>query len=227
MAAAKPGWNSFEPLEADSVPPVPGWKRAMDLGGVLLLSPLLLSIGGLIALWIQCVSPGPCLLRRTRVGRRGRLFTCFQFRSRHLGAESKARRHATRGRQPGQPLDAEAPRSIPLGHFLRASGLDELPLWLNVVRGEMSIVGPRPCLPSEYESLRPWQKMRCEVPPGLTGLWQVSGKDHTFEQMVDLDIRYVQNVSLPMDARIILNTFSVLFRQTGEARSATATLGFQ
>ena len=203
----------------------------MDLGAVLLMSPLLLLIGGLMALWIKCVSPGPSLLRLTRIGRRGRPFTSFQFRSRHTSAEPKAFRLHARDHlevhEPGRQLDAEAPRSIPLGRLFRASGLDELPQWLNVVRGEMSIVGPRPCLPGEFATHLPWQKQRCEVPPGLTGLWQVSGKDHTFEQMVALDIHYVQNVSLQMDARIIFRTFSVLFRHAGRGRPTENRFGSQ
>jgi len=112
-------------------------------------------------------------------------------------------------------LDARGDsRLIPGSWLLRASGLDELPQIINVLRGEMSIVGPRPCLPSEYAEYQPWQRQRCDAIPGLTGLWQVSGKNRTtFEQMIRLDIRYVETKSFWMDIRIILMTIPALLVQ--------------
>jgi lipopolysaccharide/colanic/teichoic acid biosynthesis glycosyltransferase len=108
-------------------------------------------------------------------------------------------------------------RLIPLGALIRSTGLDELPQLINVLRGEMSLVGPRPCLPYEYESFRPWQKRRCETVPGLTGLWQVSGKNRTtFNEMIQLDIAYVENQSLRLDLRIILQTVPAMMTQASD-----------
>jgi lipopolysaccharide/colanic/teichoic acid biosynthesis glycosyltransferase len=117
-------------------------------------------------------------------------------------------------------LDAKGDhRLIPLGSFLRATGLDELPQLLNVLRGEMSIVGPRPCLPYEYENYQPRQKRRFEVVPGLTGLWQVSGKNKTtFAEMINLDIFYAENQSLRLDIAIMLRTPPALISQVVEVR---------
>jgi lipopolysaccharide/colanic/teichoic acid biosynthesis glycosyltransferase len=118
-------------------------------------------------------------------------------------------------------LDASRdPRLIPLGAALRASGLDELPQLLNVLRGEMSIVGPRPCIPYEYDLYEPWQRRRFDAVPGLTGLWQVSGKNRTtFVQMIRLDIEYSQRSSLWLDIGIIFKTLPALWSQCLETRA--------
>jgi lipopolysaccharide/colanic/teichoic acid biosynthesis glycosyltransferase len=119
-------------------------------------------------------------------------------------------------------LDAQRdPRLIPLGAFLRSSGLDELPQLLNVLRGEMSLVGPRPCIPYEYELYDAWQRRRFEAVPGLTGLWQVSGKNQTtFPEMIALDIRYAETCSLWLDLEIILRTPVALWQQLQQNRAA-------
>jgi lipopolysaccharide/colanic/teichoic acid biosynthesis glycosyltransferase len=118
-------------------------------------------------------------------------------------------------------LDARRdPRLIPGGAALRAMGLDEPPQLINVLRGEMSIVGPRPCLPYEYELYEPWQRRRCDAVPGLTGLWQVSGKNRTtFDQMIRLDIEYSQRFSPWLDVTIILKTLPALWRQCSDMRT--------
>jgi len=117
------------------------------------------------------------------------------------------------------------PRIIPLGRLLRASGLDELPQFINIIRGEMSLVGPRPCLPYEFEQYLPWQKERTDALPGLTGLWQVSGKNKTtFKEMIDLDIHYARSQSPTLDLSIIAKTIPTLFGQILEARKSTRTL---
>jgi lipopolysaccharide/colanic/teichoic acid biosynthesis glycosyltransferase len=104
-------------------------------------------------------------------------------------------------------IDTRDSRLIPGGRILRATGLDELPQIINVLRGEMSIVGPRPCIPYEYEKYQPWQRERFDTLPGITGLWQVSGKNRTtFEEMMHLDIRYARTKTLWMDLRIIVMT---------------------
>ena len=107
------------------------------------------------------------------------------------------------------------------GAWIRASGLDELPQLVNILRGEMSIVGPRPCIPYEYESYEPWQRGRLNAPPGLTGLWQVSGKNRTtFEEMVRLDIEYSKRMSLWLDLRILFRTPLAILQQVRDLRAA-------
>jgi len=207
-------------------PKIPTWKRVIDTLAVLLSLPLVLPLSGLIILWIKCVSPGPPVFRQTRIGFCGQRFTCFKFRSMHVSADSAAHqrhvRNLMKANKPLRKLDAQDPRLIPLGHLLRASGLDELPQLFNVLRGEMSLVGPRPCLPYEFEQCLPWQQRRCDVLPGLTGLWQVSGKNSTtHKEMIELDLRYVREVSLRMDMVIILKTFGTLLQQVQEWKSAT------
>jgi lipopolysaccharide/colanic/teichoic acid biosynthesis glycosyltransferase len=119
---------------------------------------------------------------------------------------------------PMKKMDLEGDsRLIPFGSFLRATGLDELPQLVNVLRGDMSIVGPRPCILFEYERYLPWQKHRFDTVPGLTGLWQVSGKNKTtFTEMVSMDIAYADNKSLWLDLRIILKTAPALLEQVKE-----------
>ena len=112
------------------------------------------------------------------------------------------------------------PRLIPLGALLRSTGLDELPQIINVLRGDMSLVGPRPCIPYEAEDYLCWQKERFKTLPGLTGLWQVSGKNQTtFNEMINLDIAYVRNKSLWLDIKIILKTVPALISQVRDTRA--------
>jgi lipopolysaccharide/colanic/teichoic acid biosynthesis glycosyltransferase len=119
---------------------------------------------------------------------------------------------------PMTKLDAKGDsRLIPGGWILRATGLDELPQLINVLRGDMSLVGPRPCIPSEYEQYLPWQRERVNATPGLTGLWQVSGKNRTtFDEMIRFDIQYARSVSLGQDIKIILSTLPALLQQVGD-----------
>ena len=201
---------------------MPGWKRILDLALILLASPLLAVVCLLIGAFIKMVSPGPVLFRQERIGFSGRRFLCYKFRSMRVGADSTVhRRHLE------QLLAADSPmtkmdrsgdaRIIPGGFLLRASGLDELPQLWNVVCGEMSLVGPRPCTPDEFQQYQPWQMARCHTLPGLTGLWQVSGKNKTtFTRMIELDIRYAQNLSLRADMAIIFRTLAVLLGQVRE-----------
>jgi lipopolysaccharide/colanic/teichoic acid biosynthesis glycosyltransferase len=111
-------------------------------------------------------------------------------------------------------------RLIPSGRLIRASGLDELPQLINVILGDMSIIGPRPCLPSEYQQFLPWQRARSDATPGLTGLWQVSGKNHTtFEEMIRMDIEYSQSRSPLLDAKIVFMTLPAILTQLSEVQS--------
>jgi len=201
---------------------VPTWKRILDLTLIVLASPLLAVVGLFIAAYIKVVSPGPVFFRQERIGLGGRRFVCFKFRSMYVGADAaKHQRHVAQLLADNAPMTkmdrAGDARIIPGGRLLRASGLDELAQIWNVLRGEMSLVGPRPCTPDEFQFYRPSQKARCHTLPGLTGLWQVSGKNKTtFTQMIELDIRYAQNLSLRADLNIIFRTIAVLLDQVRE-----------
>jgi len=207
---------------------LPAWKRALDLSIMLMFSPVVVLVGGVVALIVKCGSHGPVLFRQQRVGYLGRHFTCLKFRTMHVGAETSSHKgyteHLIKSETPMTKLDAtQDPRVIPFGAILRATGLDELPQLINIVRGEMSLVGPRPCIPYEYESYEPWQRRRFEAVPGLTGLWQVSGKNRTtFNQMIRLDIEYAKRASLWLDLKIIFKTVPALARQCCDARAAKA-----
>src|SRR6266852_2315688 len=189
---------------------VPGWKRFLDLSCILLSLPLWLPVMVLASLAIIVVSPGPILFRQERIGYRGLRFSCVKFRTMLVGADTSLHQSHLHGlmtsRAPMKKMDVTGdPRLIPLGALLRSTGLDELPQIINVLRGDMSLVGPRPCVPYEAEDYLSWQKERFKTLPGLTGLWQVSGKNQTtFNEMINLDIAYVRNKSLRLDIKIIL-----------------------
>ena len=220
--------SRVEPPEMCGEGEQPIWKRALDLTLIALLSPGLLFLGAVVIVLIKVGSNGPVLFRQKRVGYRGREFVCFKFRTMRVDAESDSHRRHTqeliRSQSPMVKLDARRdPRLIPFGSILRVSGLDELPQLLNVVRGEMSLVGPRPCIPYECEAYEPWHWQRFNAAPGLTGLWQVSGKNRTtFDQMVRLDIEYSQRRSLWMDLGIMLKTVPALWGQYCDMRQARA-----
>jgi len=205
---------------------LPFWKRALDFAIILVLSPALILFGVGVALLVKCGSPGPIFFRQRRVGCRGRQFTLLKFRTMRPDADAQSHReytqHLMTSEVPMTKLDAhQDPRLIPLGALLRACGLDELPQIINVMRGEMSIVGPRPCLPYEYERYEARHRLRLSAVPGLTGLWQVSGKNRTtFSRMVELDIEYSRRMSLGLDLQILLRTLPALWRQCLDMRPA-------
>ncbi len=210
-----------------SMPPhvsgLPFWKRVLDfmgaLAGLIFLSPLLFTI----AIFIKIVSPGPILFRQVRIGYRGEHFTLFKFRTMHCDAESSCHeRYLEDLINTEKPLtkldDSDDARIFAFGKVLRKTCLDELPQLLNVLRGEMSLVGPRPCLPYEAERFRHWQTKRFDAMPGLTGLWQVSGKNKTtFNEMIRFDIEYSRRKSLWMDLIIILKTIPAVIEETATA----------
>ena len=183
-------------------------KRAIDIFAsavaLIILAPLL----GLIALTIMLDSPGPVLFRQTRVGKDGKTFTLHKFRSMRVGAEQEQDQLAEKNEATGPLFKMrEDPRLTRMGKILRRFSLDELPQLHNVLRGEMSLVGPRPPLPKEVDEYQEWHKKRLEIAPGLTGLWQVSGRsDLTFDEMVLLDIYYIENWSPALDTIITLRT---------------------
>jgi lipopolysaccharide/colanic/teichoic acid biosynthesis glycosyltransferase len=208
---------------------IPAWKRAMDVAFVVFLSPVLLPLFALISFWIKQVSPGPILFRQVRVGYRGNHFTCLKFRSMKAGAEERVHQNHFKefmhSEKPMTKLDATGDaRLIPLGALLRSTGLDELPQFVNVLRGEMSVVGPRPCLQFECEDYLPWQRERFDTLPGLTGLWQVSGKNKTtFNEMIHYDIAYARSKSLWLDVGIIAKTIPALVAQVRDTRASRRT----
>jgi exopolysaccharide production protein ExoY len=200
------------------------WKQRLDTFLIILALPILVPVALLIALLIRSVSAGPVLFRQERVGYMGRRFMCFKFRTMFVDADTTTHQghlqQLINSNTPMVKMDSRGdPRIIPFGLFLRASGLDELPQLINVLRGEMSLVGPRPCLPYEYEKYLPWQKERFATLPGLTGLWQVSGKNKTtFVEMIQLDIKYAKNKTLWWDLKIIFMTVPALVIQMIETR---------
>jgi lipopolysaccharide/colanic/teichoic acid biosynthesis glycosyltransferase len=204
---------------------MPFWKRLSDFFLILALLPGALLLGLTIAIVIKLGSKGPILFRQQRVGFKGRLFTCYKFRTMHVQAESASHRSYTRqlmkSEVPMTKLDCRNdPRLIPLGAAIRATGLDELPQLINVLMGDMSIVGPRPCIPYEYEAYEDWQRRRFNAFPGLTGLWQVNGKNRTtFNQMIQMDIEYSERVSPWLDFKIVILTFPAILRQCSEVHS--------
>jgi exopolysaccharide biosynthesis polyprenyl glycosylphosphotransferase len=198
-----------------------GWnlavKRVMDLiiaiGGLILLSPFL----AFLALLIRLDSPGPIIFRQTRVGRGGKLFVAYKFRTMRVGAEEEREELAALNEATGPLFKIRNdPRLTRVGKVLRRLSWDEWPQLVNVARGEMSIVGPRPPLPSEVEQYREWHKKRLEVSPGMTGMWQVSGRSEvTFDEMVMLDIYYIENWSPWLDMWIALKTIPTVVLARG------------
>ena len=193
------------------------FKRILDVLmaslDLLILSPLLL----VIAVAIRLDSPGPVIFKQRRVGRHGAEFTCLKFRSMFCDAESKVCRLREQNEATGPLFKMRNdPRMTRVGRFLRRTSLDELPQFWNVLRGEMSVIGPRPALPSEVKEYAPWHQRRLEVPPGITGLWQVSGRsDLTFDEMVLLDVYYIENWSPFLDLRILLKTIPTVILGSG------------
>lgn len=207
----------------------PRWKRALDVSCILISSILWGPVCLLLVLYIKLVSPGPALFKQERVGLGGRSFRCFKFRTMKLNADTVVHQqhlaHLLTSNQPMQKLDAADPRLIPGGLWIRSLGLDELAQLFNVLRGDMSLVGPRPCLRYEYELFHPEQRRRCDTLPGLTGLWQVNGKNRTtFERMIELDLAYVVHKSLWLDVKILSQTFGAVAIQVWDAMLARRAL---
>jgi len=201
----------------------PAWKRLLDWCFILVTLPISLPVCLAISLFIKLTSTGPVLFTQTRVGRNGRPFVCYKFRTMKVNASSAGHEQhlasLMTSNAPMTKMDRRGDaRIIAGGRLLRSAGLDELPQLLNVVKGEMSMVGPRPCLPYEFALYTDRHKQRLAVVPGLTGLWQVTGKNRTtFEEMIDLDIAYARQLSLPQDLSIMARTGAVLIRQLLEA----------
>jgi lipopolysaccharide/colanic/teichoic acid biosynthesis glycosyltransferase len=194
-------------------------KSALDLTVAFTFGLALLPLMLVVALAVKLSSRGPVLYAQTRVGRGGRRFQMYKFRSMNVSNDDSRHREYvaslmrdgnSAGTDPsGRPVYKilDDPRVTVVGKILRRTSLDELPQLFNVLRGDMSLVGPRPCLPFEYELYEPWQRRRLDVTPGMTGLWQVSGRNFlSFEEMVLLDLYYSANWSFLLDLRLLWRT---------------------
>jgi exopolysaccharide biosynthesis polyprenyl glycosylphosphotransferase len=192
-------------------------KRAFDIVGSVVGMVLLLPVLVVTAVIIELSSPGPILFGQARVGRDGRSFTMYKFRTMRVGAENERGAFADRNEVDGPLFKIrEDPRVFAFGRFLRRTSLDEIPQLLNVIRGQMSLVGPRPFVPEEAGLIDGWAARRFEVRPGLTGLWQVSGRsDLTYHQQARLDYLYVASWSLWWDVRILCSTPAIALKGRG------------
>ncbi len=213
--------NTSAPVKNMRAGKVPTWKRALDVTCIVAASPLLIPVMVGISIGIKLVSRGPVFFKQERVGMQGGRFTCLKFRSMQAGTGTVVHQnyfeHLVKADVPMTKMDEFGDRRlIRCGALLRSTGLDELPQLINVLRGEMSLVGPRPCTVKEYETcFQQFDQGRFQVLPGLTGLWQVSGKNSTtFSKMIELDVRYAANQSLALDLKIMFKTLPVLMKQT-------------
>jgi len=218
--------NERDELHASSIDSpshhVRAWKRATDIVGatlgLLILWPLFL----IVSIFLKLVSPGPVFFRQKRVGLEGELFTLIKFRTmKHGNNQGTHQEHIIRRIRAGESLaklDAFDPRTIPGGKILRKLCIDELPQLINVLKGDMSLVGPRPCLPYEAREFLMWHTHRFDTLPGMTGLWQVSGKNKlTFAQMIRLDIAYASRISPWNDLVILVRTFPAIIAMVVES----------
>jgi lipopolysaccharide/colanic/teichoic acid biosynthesis glycosyltransferase len=204
-------------------------KRSIDVVAAALVLILGFPFFLAIALLIKITSRGPVFFIQNRIGEGGGEFALFKFRTMRPDSDDTLHREFTRnfiqGRLPETQLDGgngatykmvDDPRITAVGRFLRKTSLDELPQFINIFKGEMTIVGPRPPLPYEYECYDEWHKLRLKVRPGLTGLWQVSGRSSVpFHEMVAMDIYYIERWSLLLDLKIMLRTVPVMLGGTG------------
>ena len=192
-------------------------KRLLDVVGALIALLLLTPLFTVVSILIKLDSPGPVFYRAERVGRKGRRFLCCKFRTMISSADAIKSELRQRNERSGAMFKiTDDPRITRLGHFVRRYSIDELPQFWNVLKGEMSLVGPRPhpvddCARYQLDDLR-----RLDMTPGLTGLWQVTARrDPSFQKSMALDLHYIENWSLWMDLRILLKTFPVVLAGTG------------
>lgn len=207
-----------------------GVKRAMDIAGALVLLVLCSPIMLATALAVKLTSPGPIIFRQTRIGRGGVPFSFYKFRSMRTDGDDSVHREYVAKLIAGQHQEVNEgdtsnpvyklrsdPRITPVGRIIRKTSIDELPQLINVLKGEMSLVGPRPPITYETEKYQSWHMRRLqEVRPGMTGLWQVEGRSKTtFDDMVRLDLRYIRSWSLWLDIKILFRTVAVVVRMDG------------
>lgn len=216
FALTAEGTTLAEVLE-EHLSAMPPWKRMIDLAGAAIGLALLLPLFAVIAVAIMLETPGGPIFRQTRVGRGGRLFMCWKFRSMRKDAEQMKASLLALNEANGHIFKLrDDPRRTRVGKFLRKTSLDELPQLWNVLKGEMSLVGPRPPLPAEVARYSERELLRLAVEPGITGLWQVTLRGrHDFADMVALDIEYARRRSLPLDLRIYAQTVVTVLRGSG------------
>lgn len=213
VAKSQPSDLNGIPLISFDTAPTDQWqlavKRVVDVFVSSLALLILLPLLPFVALLVKVTSPGPILFRQVRCGLNGRRFTLYKLRSMAVDAEAKQEdlKHLNELNGPVFKLTRD-PRLTPVGRWLRKTSLDELPQLVNVIKGEMSLVGPRPSLPSEAEQYEPWQRRRLSMRPGITGYWQVNGRNHIkdFNKWIALDLEYIDRWSLPLDFKILLKT---------------------
>ncbi|SHE37204.1 sugar transferase [Clostridium fallax] len=188
-------------------------KRIIDIMGsfvgLLLLSPLMI----IISILIKTESKGPIIFKQVRVGKNGKTFKMYKFRSMVNNAEELKSKLEDKNEMSGPMFKIkDDPRVTKIGKFIRKTSIDELPQLVNVLKGEMSLVGPRPSLEKEVAQFEDWMNKRLEVKPGLTCYWQVEGRnDIDFEEWMKLDVKYVEDRSTWLDIKLIFKTFFVLF----------------
>ncbi len=208
---------SAEAFESVFIRRTPVWKRGMDILGslaaLILLSPLML----IVALIIKIGSPGPIFYIQPRGGQGGKPFAMCKFRSMYVDADRKKRELMKYNERSGPVFKmTNDPRITPVGRFIRKWSIDELPQLLNVLKGDMSLVGPRPLPVEEDSGISRWHTIRRSVKPGITCLWQISKRDESsFDEWVRLDIRYVRNFSLWQDMKILFGTIPAVLSRRG------------
>lgn len=210
-------WISNVPIEEDRSFYLRHGKRFLDqlasLFGLILLSPLFLAV----AIAIKLDTPGPILYRSVRVGKGGKTFTFYKLRSMIHGAEQYRHRIAHLNEVTGPVFKiARDPRITRVGRILRRTSLDELPQILNIMKGDMTLVGPRPPLPDEVRQYEPWQLRRLSVRPGLTCLWQISGRSRlSFDEWMRLDMEYIARRGFALDLKILVRTIPAVLSGKG------------
>ena len=193
-------------------------KRLLDMTGAFVGLTLFALFFPFIALAIRRDSPGPIFFSQDRVGESGRIFRCWKLRSMHVDAEERKKDLMAQNQMKGAIFKIkDDPRITRVGKFLRKTSLDEFPQFWNVLKGEMSLVGTRPPTPAEVAQYQNWHRRRIIIKPGITGKWQVSGRNsiEDFDEIVRLDLDYIDNWNVWLDIRILLKTFLVVFRQEG------------
>ena len=192
-------------------------KRSFDLVVGAFILVMLMPVIPLIALMIKLDTPGPVFFRQQRVGRGSRIFEFYKFRSMYRDAEKRKKEFEALNEQEGPVFKIKSdPRVTSVGRFLRRSSLDEIPQIFNVLKGDMSIVGPRPQMSNEVEQYLPWHRKRLEVTPGITCLWQISGRSQiSFNEWMRLDVEYIKHRSFRTDLVIFLKTIPAVIARKG------------
>ncbi len=223
-------WSAAPPVAAMAIPAVLPFetpepqglylrhgKRLVDVLGSLCALLVLSPVIAVLAVIVRLTSRGPVFYRSTRIGRGGRPFTFYKLRSMVKDADLK-RQHLTHLNEADGPVFkmARDPRITSIGRFMRSTSLDEVPQFWNVLTGDMSLVGPRPPIPQEVAQYEPWQLRRLDVRPGLTCLWQISGRSRIgFQEWMRLDLEYIRHRSLALDLKILLRTIPAVLSREG------------